>query len=61
MGTQQKIVPITLGIYKYIGSENVNWNAIMAAAVLAAIPPLALLLLGKGTITADVTGGAVKE
>ncbi len=61
MGTQQKIVPITLGIYNYIGSENVNWNAIMATAVLASIPPIALLLLGQRQITAGLTGGAVKE
>ena len=61
MGTKQKIVPITLGIYNYIGSENVDWNAIMATAVLASIPPLALLLLGQGYITAGLTGGAVKE
>ena len=39
MGTERKIVPITLGIYQYIGSENVDWNNIMATAVLASIPP----------------------
>jgi len=61
MGTQQKIVPITLGIYKYIGTENTSWNSIMAAAVLASIPPIVLLLAGQRYITAGLVGGAVKE
>jgi multiple sugar transport system permease protein len=61
MGTQGKIVPITLGIYKYIGNENTSWNSIMAAAVLASIPPIVLLLAGQRYITAGLVGGAVKE
>jgi ABC-type maltose transport system permease subunit len=33
----------------------------MATAVLASIPPIALLLFGQGYITAGLTGGAIKE
>lgn len=61
MGTKQKIVPITLGIYQYIGTHGTDWNAIMATAVLASIPPIVLLLIGQRHITAGLTGGAVKE
>ena len=61
MGTQAKIVPITLGIYKYIGNENTSWNSIMAAAVMASIPPIVLLLAAQRYITAGLVGGAVKE
>ena len=61
MGTQGKIIPITLGIYKYIGNENTSWNSIMAAAVLASIPPIVLLLAAQRYITAGLVGGAVKE
>jgi multiple sugar transport system permease protein len=61
MGTQGKIVPITLGIYKYIGNENTSWNSIMAAAVMASIPPIVLLLAAQRYITAGLVGGAVKE
>jgi multiple sugar transport system permease protein len=61
MGTKQKIVPITLGIYQYIGTHQTDWNAIMATAVLASIPPVVLLLLGQRHIRAGLTGGAVKE
>jgi multiple sugar transport system permease protein len=61
MGTKQKVVPITLGIYQYIGTHQTDWNAIMATAVLASIPPVVLLLIGQRHITAGLTGGAVKE
>ena len=61
METKQKIVPITLGIYQYIGTHQTDWNAIMATAVLASIPPILLLLIGQRRITAGLTGGAVKE
>jgi multiple sugar transport system permease protein len=61
MGTEGEITPITLGIYKYIGNENTSWSSIMAAAVLAAIPPIVLLLLGQRYIAAGLVGGAVKE
>jgi multiple sugar transport system permease protein len=61
MGTEGDITPITLGIYKYIGNENTSWSSIMAAAVLAAIPPVVLLLAGQRYIAAGLVGGAVKE
>ena len=61
METRQKIVPITLGIYQYIGTHQTDWNAIMATAVLASIPPIVLLLLGQRRIAAGLTGGAIKE
>ena len=30
--------PITMGIYRYIGNNNQEWNAIMATAVVASVP-----------------------
>jgi hypothetical protein len=32
MGTKPRVVPITLGIYKFIGVEMTSWNEIMATA-----------------------------
>lgn len=61
MGTKPTVVPITLGIYKFIGVEMTSWNEIMATAVLASIPPIALLLFGQRFITAGLIGGAIKE
>jgi multiple sugar transport system permease protein len=53
--------PITLGIYRYIGNNNQEWNAIMATAVVASIPAGLLLVLVQRYVTAGVTAGAVKD
>ncbi|SHG22381.1 multiple sugar transport system permease protein [Kaistia soli DSM 19436] len=55
-----KIVPLTIGIYKYIGTYSVQWNLIMAASVLASIPAALLLILAQRYVTAGLTVGAVK-
>ncbi|MFB9680714.1 carbohydrate ABC transporter permease [Streptosporangium vulgare] len=53
--------PITLGIYHYIGNNNQQWNAIMAAAVVASIPAAILIVIAQRYVTAGVTAGAVKD
>jgi multiple sugar transport system permease protein len=57
-GTMQ---PITLGIYKYIGNNNQEWNAIMATAVVASVPAAFLLVVAQRYVAAGVTAGAVKD
>ncbi|WP_405577536.1 carbohydrate ABC transporter permease [Streptomyces sp. NBC_01190] len=53
--------PITLGIYKYIGNNNQEWNAIMATAVVASIPAAVLLVVAQRYVAAGVSAGAVKD
>ena len=53
--------PITLGIYRYIGNNNQEWNAIMATAVVASIPATVLLLVAQRYVAAGITAGAVKD
>jgi multiple sugar transport system permease protein len=55
-----KIVPLTIGIYKYIGAHEVQWNLIMASSVLASLPAAALLILAQRYVAAGLTVGAVK-
>lgn len=52
---------ITLGIYKYIGNNNQEWNSIMATAVVASVPTAVLLVLAQKYVAAGVTAGAVKD
>ncbi len=52
---------ITLGIYRYIGNNNQDWNSIMATAVVASIPAAILLILAQRYVAAGVTAGAVKD
>jgi multiple sugar transport system permease protein len=54
-------LPITLGIYRYIGNNNQEWNAIMATAVVASVPTAVLLVLAQRYVAAGVTSGSVKE
>ncbi len=56
-----KLQPITLGIYKYIGNNNQEWNSIMATAVIASIPAAVLLVIAQRYVAAGVTAGAVKD
>ncbi len=55
------LTPITVGIYRYIGSYSVNWPAIMATATIAAVPAIILLAFAQRYIAAGITAGAVKE
>jgi multiple sugar transport system permease protein len=54
-------VPLTVGIFRYIGSYSVEWPSVMATAVIAAIPAGLLLVIAQRYVAAGVTSGAVKE
>src|SRR5699024_8133836 len=54
------LIPITLGIYNYIGNNTTQWNAIMATAVVASVPATLLLVLAQRYVAGGVTAGAVK-
>jgi multiple sugar transport system permease protein len=53
--------PLTLGIYRYIGNNNQEWNAIMATAVVASLPAAVLLVLAQRFVAAGITSGAVRD
>jgi multiple sugar transport system permease protein len=55
------LIPITLGIFNYIGNNTTQWNAIMATAVVASVPAAVLLILAQRYVAAGVTAGAVKD
>ena len=56
-----RLQPLTLGIYRYIGNNNQEWNSIMATAVVASIPATVLLVLAQRFVAAGITTGAVKD
>lgn len=55
------MIPITLGIYHYIGNNTTQWNSIMATAAVASIPAAVLLVVAQRYVAAGVTAGAVKD
>lgn len=58
--TKGQVIPVTLGIYTYLGAHIANWSAVMATAMLASIPAIILLVVAQRYIAAGATGGAVK-
>jgi multiple sugar transport system permease protein len=58
--TKGGVRPVTLGIYQYLGTQVQNWNAVMATAVLSAVPAIVLLVAAQKYIAAGAIGGAVK-
>ncbi|RSM85714.1 carbohydrate ABC transporter permease [Kibdelosporangium aridum] len=56
-----RMQPLTLGIYRYIGNNNQEWNSIMATAVVASVPATVLLVVAQRYVAAGITTGAVKD
>lgn len=54
-------IPITLGIYAYIGNNTTQWNSIMATAVVASVPAAVLIVVAQRYVAGGVTAGAVKD
>jgi multiple sugar transport system permease protein len=55
------MIPITLGIYAYIGNNTTTWNSIMATAVVASVPAAVLLIVAQRYVAGGVTAGAIKD
>ena len=58
--TTEDVRPVTLGLYKYIGTYVNDWSSVMATAVLASIPAIVLLVVAQRYVAAGTTAGAVK-
>ncbi|WP_230674273.1 carbohydrate ABC transporter permease [Rathayibacter sp. Leaf248] len=59
--TGNSIVPATLALFRFVGAEATNWNAVMASAVLASIPAAVLLVVAQKYVASGITAGAVKD
>jgi len=53
------IVPITLGIYTYLGNYSTQWGAVMAAAAFAMVPAAVMLVVAQRYIATGLTAGSV--
>ena len=51
---------LPLGIYSFLGQYSVEWNYLMAAALIAIVPVLILFLLIEKNLVKGLTAGAVK-
>ena len=53
------IVPITLGIYTYLGNYSTDWGAVMASAAFAMVPAAVMLVMAQRYIASGLTAGSV--
>lgn len=60
LNTSGGVVPVTVGIYEFIGFQTTNWNAVMATSVLTSIPAILLLGVAQRFVSAGITAGSVK-
>ena len=60
LNTTDDVRPVTLGIYQFIGAHVSDWGAVMATAVLSAIPAAILLVVAQKYIAAGIAGGSIK-
>jgi multiple sugar transport system permease protein len=52
--------PITLGIGFFFGEFVINWNSIMAVAVLSSLPLMIIFIFAQRYLVRGITAGAVK-
>lgn len=55
-----KLWPLTLGIYGFIGKYKILWNYLMAVSFLATLPVVVLFLLIEKQLVSGLTAGAIK-
>ena len=52
--------PLTVNMYKAIGEYGIEWNSLMAFAVILTIPVLLIFLFLQKYLISGITAGAVK-
>ena len=57
----QSKMPLTLGLYRFVGRWSSQWHLLSTAAFLAIIPVLVLFYIIQHRLVAGLAGGAVKE
>ena len=58
--SDDRIMPISVGLFQFFGRFQVAWNELMAASIVSVLPVLAAFALLQGRIVAGLTEGAVK-
>lgn len=57
----RELQPLPAGLYEFIGYQSVEWNQMMAAALIGVLPVMVIFLFLQKFLVAGLTAGAVKE
>lgn len=60
MTTQGKM-PVTLGLYQYVGHFGIQWNYLMGACLLAVIPPIVLFITVQRYMIGGLSTGSLSN
>jgi ABC-type glycerol-3-phosphate transport system permease component len=52
--------PVTVGIFRLLSDSYTPWQYVMAASIIASIPPIAVFLIAQRQLIGGLTAGAVK-
>ncbi|MEZ0110008.1 multiple sugar transport system permease protein [Catenulispora sp. EB89] len=59
--TDDSRAPITVGLYRFIGANLVDWNGVMATGVIASVPAAVLLVAAQRYVAAGIGNAALKD
>lgn len=59
--SEASLQPVSLGLYRYMGQYAVDWNQLMAASVIAAIPSIVVFFTSQRFLVSGTTAGATNE
>ncbi|MDM4763564.1 carbohydrate ABC transporter permease [Galbitalea sp. SE-J8] len=60
LSTGSELKTMTVGVYEYISSPNVDWSTVMAASVLASLPAIVLLIVSQRYLRVGLGAGSGK-
>lgn len=58
---EASLQPVSLGLYRYMGQYAVDWNQLMAASVIAAIPAVLVFFTSQRFLVSGSVAGATNE
>lgn len=59
--TSDSKMPVTLGLYEFVGHFSIQWNYLMGACLIAAIPPTVLFILIQKNLMGGLTSGSLND
>lgn len=58
---QREIQPMSVGLYTFVGQYGIRWNALMAASMIYAFPPIVAVIVAGRALVSGLTSGALKD
>lgn len=59
--TDDKLMPLTQGLYQFFSRSSVRWNELMAAILMSTLIPVVLFLIFQKYIVKGMTAGSLKD